>query len=746
MLNLILTLIVLFYNLRLSTTPEDKNKSTSPITQKIADIQLDTNKIDTQKVQLYLHQISKNPQKSNQAKEINLIYKYATKINYKKGIAQSFYVMGQIAENRNNHIEAINFFKKSDSIFEQLKDSASLAKSKLNIAATYEQLQKPDSSIKYYQSALVLFDHLKDYNNLSIIYTNLGIVCDYIGDYSTAMRYYVKSFEIDKRLKNTDSYGIHLNNIGQVFTSLKLNKKAIDYLTQSIKASELINDTLTMCYAYVSLNNVHLNMGNIDLSENYIKKAIDLQSRVKEKDYFLLSLSYTDLARILIAKKEYDEAEKLLKKSFAIARQYSQLYCKLYALSYTAQLYNQIGEFKKAENTSQLALKLQGDSKLTPIKITILNQLKETYAKQNLFDKAYKIQEEVHELNKLSTYELHVKNISELSASLDSSQEKKINDLRVNKQREELMVKIEKQKIIIFFTILILACLGVLAINSIKSHNNQKQINDALIYKNKEIEAHRKEIDKQSKDLAQLNEYKDLIFTIISHDLRKPLAHLASIIELLENQIIDEQDLKPLLPQISKNVKNTTQILDSLLVWAKSQLKGFNLKFKEINLFEFVNNRIETLIPFAKEKNINIYNTIEPSVNFYADALLVTIIIRNLVLNSIKYSNDFQNIYIGADIIDDFVCIQVKDEGIGMNQEQLSALFGPQTKSTLGTKKEQGTGLGLFFCKDMVKKGGGKLSIKSKVNQGTTVTFSVPYYLETPVKEQKIKDNSHLIS
>lgn len=746
MLNLAVTLVSILYNLHLSPIPEDKSRLEPSINHTSMIMELDTNQINASKIQQYLDQLSKAPIEKVKTENINLVYKYAKKLNYGKGIAQSYFIMGELAYSKENFDEAIKYFHKSEQIFRKIRNTRYIANVYFNIATTYDLLQKPDSSIKYYKKSLRLFDHLKDSIALSNIYTNLGIVSDYTGDYSSAMRYYVKSYEIDKSLKSTDYYGTHLNNIGQVFTSLKLNNKAIEYLTQSVKASASIHDTLTICYAYVGLNNVYLNKGNINLAKEYIQKAINLQNRAFEKDYYLLSLSYSDLGRVLIVENNFIQAEQYLQKAFDIGQKYNHLYCKLYALTYKAQLYNQLKDFKKAEDVSKLALKLQGDSRLIPLRITILNQLKETYAKQNLFDKAYTIQEEIHDLNRANTYELHVKNISELSASLDSSNERKINDLKINKQREELMVRIEKQKIIIFFTILILACLGILAFNSVKNHHNQKQINHSLMLKNKEIEANRREIDKQSKDLANLNEYKDIIFTIISHDLRKPLGHLASILELLENQIIEEKDLKLLIPQISKNVKDTTQVLDSLLVWAKSQLKGFNLKFKKINLFEFINNRIETLVPFAREKNINIYNTINPSIDFYLDALLVTIIIRNLVLNSIKYSNDSQNIYIGAEVTDGFTFIQVKDEGIGMNHEQLSALFGPQTKSTLGTKKEKGTGLGLLFCKDLVKKGGGKLSIKSEIDKGTIVTFSIPYYIQIPDTDNKTKDSTYIVS
>ena len=107
---------------------------------------------------------------------------------------------------------------------------------------------------------------------------------------------------------------------------------------------------------------------------------------------------------------------------------------------------------------------------------------------------------------------------------------------------------------------------------------------------------------------------------------------------------------------------------------------------------------------------------------------------------------DSQNIYIGSETIENFIYIQIKDEGIGMDQEQLNSLWSPQTKSTLGTKKETGTGLGLFFCRDLVKKGGGDLSVKSEVNKGTTVTFSIPFYIEIPEQNNKREESAYMVS
>ncbi|RRN77192.1 hypothetical protein EIM50_20865, partial [Pseudoxanthomonas sp. SGD-10] len=598
-------------------------------------------------------------------------------------------------ENIYQHQNAATSYLKAKDYYLAEKGSIEVGKCYLKAAYNYHTIQKFDVAMDNYRQSMAIYKKLHPSRELSLIYSNIGVIYDYNGDYSNAMWYYVKSYELDKKLEDTASLPIHYNNIGQVFTSLKIYKKALTYLNKSVDYAVMLKDSLMLGYAYVGLNNVHLKMGNIDTALTYVQEAIQTHNQIGIKDYELLSIAYTDLARVYIRKKDYEKARQALSTSYAIADRENLVYPKLYSLAYTAKLQNCLRNFSEAEVTVKKALELYDGHRMIPIKTTILNQLKEAYAQQSRFDLAYKIQEEIYSLNQNNTYENHVKNISEIAARMDFSQEKEISDLKNNRQQNILRNKIVQQKVIIVFAVLLLICLSVLAFVSIRNHKTQKIINNTLLQKNTEIEANRKEINKQSRALSRLNEHKDIIFTIISHDLRRPIGHLSSILELLENNIIDEQEMKSLIPQISKSVRNTSQILDSLLVWAKSQLKGFSLKLTEKQLFTFINEKIEPLMPFAIEKNISIVNNINPSLTVKLDALLATIIIRNLVLNAIKFSNESQSVEITADSDDSFHYITVKDKGIGMDEEQLKSLFGPQTKSTLGTKKEKGTGLGL---------------------------------------------------
>lgn len=727
MSNNALTFIFLVFSLQLSANNLDKDKaviSKIPINQILSQ----QTTFDSTKVSTYLDEIALKKDKRNYKTEIIEAFKIAKTLGFQDGIAKSFFLIAEAFFDEKNYEKAIEHYQKAQGIYNKLNNKQRDADCSFNIAYSYDLWQKPDLAMENYKNSLKKYEKINDLNALANIYTNMGIISDYIGDYSNAMKFYIKSYEIDRTLNNPDEFALHLNNIGQVFNSIKIYNKAIEYLNKSVKLSKEKGDDSTLSYAYVGLNNVYLNTDSIKLAKEYIDKAIKLQHQIKEGDYFLLSISYTDRGRVLIRQKNYEEAEVWIKKGYNIAQREDLSYCIMYSSAYLVKLYNSQKLFKQAEKTAIKALELKKATNMVPIRIILLTQLKETYAQQGLFAKAYQIQEDIHELNRINTYESHVNNITELSANLDINQERKINEIKVTKQKEALMIKIEKQKIVIFFSILLLTSLTLLSLNNIKNHNNLKKVNQDLILKNKEIEEHRKEIDKQSKDLANLNEYKDVIFTIISHDLRKPLSHLTSILELIENNLIDENELAKLVPKISNNVRDTTQVLDSLLIWAKSQLKGFNLKITTKNLHHFIDERLETLRHFAKEKNITILNETDKNRVVAIDVLLTNIIIRNLVLNAIKYSNDYQQIIISSQEEKGCITVNITDQGVGIKEEQLQSLFDGQIASTLGTRKEKGTGLGLFFCKELVLKSGGNIFINSTIGKGTTVSFTIPNY------------------
>jgi signal transduction histidine kinase len=142
-------------------------------------------------------------------------------------------------------------------------------------------------------------------------------------------------------------------------------------------------------------------------------------------------------------------------------------------------------------------------------------------------------------------------------------------------------------------------------------------------------------------------------------------------------------------------------------------------------------NILEILNPNANAKNITINYPAKDHINVFADNDMLKTVLRNLVSNAIKFTNNDGKININLEQTDSNVTISVSDNGIGITPENLAKLFNiSEVITTLGTAKETGTGLGLLLCKEFVEKHGGKIWVESEVGIGSVFKFTLPNYAE----------------
>lgn len=649
------------------------------------------------------------------------------KHQYKFGLFKGYFLKGNVLLDDYQYKKALDNFQLAYENAKFLKSDISEAEALFNIAYCYQSLDETSKAVETYKKCLD--KGKKDTLLIADVHTNLGVSYDYSGDYGKAILHYLESYTLNKALKNNEALGTSSSNLGQLFSTLKIYDKAIYYLKKSEAIAISLKDTATLCYAYENLGANYLSKNELLKAKFYLEKALKLAKAMNLQEHEIVSLTYSNLGMLAIKNKALDKAEAYLDTALNIADQKSLTFHKTFALAHQIDLLNKQNKLKEAEDVALKALELCKNTEQTPLKINILEFLKETYAKQKMFEKAFATQEEALKLEESLKLEDNLKQIAVLIATRDYDKKSQIENLLKNQEQKVLESKIKTQRYTLALVIFILITLGIFTFISFRNHQLQKKINEDLAQKNHEIEISQIELNKQSQAFSDLNNHKDQIFTIISHDLRKPIGHLSSVLELLENNILDADDFKSFIPQISKNVKDTSEILDSLLFWAKSQLKGFSLKITEQNLFTFINEKTASLQPFAKEKNINIINQINPEVRLKLDAMLNMIIIRNLVLNAIKFSDENKEIIIQLEEHPNNYEVKVKDSGIGMSQEQIDNLFTTKNKSTLGTKKEKGTGLGLYFCNDLVKKCGGEFKVESVLGQGSTFSFTIPKYI-----------------
>ncbi len=252
------------------------------------------------------------------------------------------------------------------------------------------------------------------------------------------------------------------------------------------------------------------------------------------------------------------------------------------------------------------------------------------------------------------------------------------------------------------------------------AHQVEIQTSELLEQKN--------EMEVQAQELRKVNQQKDKLFSIISHDLRSPIYSLQGITNMLDPEILQASDLNQIRSDISNKITNIGNVMVNLLDWSKSQMAGETQEIENFDIAELSNEMCSLYASMAKEKKVKIVNYISRPLMIRADKNQVRIILRNLIGNALKFTHAKDAVYIGYEQLPNkSICIKVTDTGVGMKEDQLANLFEiVGKKSCPGTAGEKGVGLGLLLVKEFVEKNGGSVFVNSKFGVGTTFRFSLP--------------------
>lgn len=255
----------------------------------------------------------------------------------------------------------------------------------------------------------------------------------------------------------------------------------------------------------------------------------------------------------------------------------------------------------------------------------------------------------------------------------------------------------------------------------------QGRTNVELASKNKAIEQQKEEIQAQTETLQQLNDLKTKLFSVISHDLRGPMASLHSLLDLLSRKKMTPEEFISVADKLKNNLDVTQRTLENLLNWSLSQMEGIRTDPNVIDIRDTIEETCHLMNEIAGAKKIRIVNNVEDSLLVTVDSNHLQLILRNIIHNAIKFSRQEEIIFVSASREMDFCLISVRDTGIGMSQREVETIIGSSNHfSKVGTHQEKGTGLGLLLCKEFIKLNGGEINILSTINKGTTVIFTLP--------------------
>ncbi|MDA3912067.1 MAG: hybrid sensor histidine kinase/response regulator [Bacteroidales bacterium] len=236
-------------------------------------------------------------------------------------------------------------------------------------------------------------------------------------------------------------------------------------------------------------------------------------------------------------------------------------------------------------------------------------------------------------------------------------------------------------------------------------------------------------LKKQKETLQQLNATKDKFFSIIAHDLKSPFTGLLGFAELLieESDTAKPEELKQYYQLLYKSAKQGFDLLSSLLEWSQTQSSSIKFSPDTYNLCDIIQENINLLSNIIHDKKIRVKCNIDKKLKVNADANMLKTIIRNLISNALKFTNPGGEIQLNATSDLNYTQIEVRDNGIGMDEKTMNKLFRlDENSSRKGTNNETGTGLGLIICKEFIQQHNGEIWVESEMGKGSSFFFSLP--------------------
>jgi signal transduction histidine kinase len=674
----------------------------------------DTNKVQLlSKLAYFYHQIS--PDSTIDLSKY--AYNLANKLNYPKGKADALkhWAIGSYIQSYDG--EALNKNKEALAIYKSLGDERGEGAILNNMAMIFHNQGEYETALVYYNLSMRKRQAVGDMLGLGGVYNNIGnSYCD-MGNYSKSLEYLFKGLEIREKIADSAGIANSYSNIGGVYFLLSRFDLAIKYNEMANKIYELNGNRDGIFQSLITTGGVYLNRKQDRNALAIFEKALSIAQSMGSKSSE--SVALVNLGEVEINLGMFDKAIKHFADALAFSSVSSDLEGIVISELGLGKAYLMQHNMKQALvhlNTGYNSAVILGN-KLRLYESSTL--LADAYGKKNDYAFANKFLKEamVYKdslLNEESGRKVHE---AEFNYAMDKKQ-KEIELLEKDKSIQEANSQRQRTIVISMIGFVLLLIVMILLVN--RNRKKEKKL--------KEISYVQKiEIEEQSFKLKELNALKDKTFSILSHDLRSPIAALVGVMDLMDRKLITTDDFNALKGSFGKQLKSLSLLLDNLLQWSKSHMQGHIQPHpKQLNLLEEVKGTFDLLNVFAQQKSISLVSHVSADVMVFVDKDNFDLVLRNLVANAVKFSKHNNRIELNSTTVNNTVTISIKDEGVGMKSEVLQSLFSEQVKIGYGTNGEHGTGIGLLICKEFIEKNNGTIKVESEYGKGTTFYITLP--------------------
>ncbi len=471
--------------------------------------------------------------------------------------------------------------------------------------------------------------------------------------------YYKKAIEILISLADNKRLIVSYINLGELYRKVNRYNDALKCFYKSDSVSSKSNDFTFYSYIQGNIGLVYADQNKLDSAEIYLTKSIEILDSLG--DNYAMSSYLDGLAEVYFKRKQYKKAKQTAHKSLLLAQEHGL-----------------------KEQIRDASLRLS----------TIYNQSKD-------FEKAFFHHKQYVAYRDSINNEETIRKIANLNTKYEVAQKQKEVDEEKAYKNRYLIIAISAISVLILLTVLVFIIL--------KISRERRKTNIIL--------------EQQRKELENANATKNKFFSILSHDLRSPLATFHSYAEVIE--ICSEHNDVDKLLVLGKELKSSSagllDLLDNLLQWGVNQMGDQQSVPTTVNLKDVATLEVDHLKHVSNKKNINVSVNIAPSVTLFVDRIQLSITIRNLINNAIKFTSAGGSVAVSAEDTTLHTILKISDTGVGMTQEQKDKLFDfNKINSTYGTQNEKGVGLGMQLVCGFVKENNAKLHVETELGKGTT--------------------------
>ncbi len=674
----------------------DKTDNTEKayIYNELCEAYLDMSEFDS--VICYANKAKQFSEKYNNFKELAISYNYKAYIQYYK----------------NNYDSALVYFNEAYKFSVKAKFEKGQADNLALISRIYFKKGFFDKSLEKLYESIDVDKKSGNMRGVAISYLDLGSLFKHTGNYQMSVNSYFEALRIFEKLNEPSAVASINGNISYVYADWKDYLNAMKYIRISEKIFIETNDQLNLAKTYNSIGLIFNNLHKNDSAYFYFNNALNIFKELKLD--FEIALTKGNIAKIYEENNDFDNALKSLISSDELFDRVGNMQEKTTGLFNIGRLYLLKNDFIKSKHYLYKALKFAYSIKNVKLISEIYKLLSLVNAETGNYKNAYENFKRFYEINDSIFNETVHKQVTELQTKYETEKkEKEIEHLKSESQIKD--VKLSRSKILWMSLSLISILLIIIAVTLIKRIKLKAEINQILSLKNKQLNI--------------LNATKTKFFAIISHDLLNPLSAIHTLANTIETSFdeIEKKQLYEFIVELNKSSEKTYLLLQNLLAWASVNNGRMKYRPENIDLKHLLNEITDVLKINASEKLINIHSEIPNNTISFIDKLMISTVLRNLISNAIKFSNEKSVIRIFSEEINDMIQITVKDSGIGISKNDMEKLFKIEIDTNeIGTNIGKGTGLGLILSKELIEKCSGKIWAKSNLNEGSEFIFTVP--------------------